>query len=176
VGGRASKKIFALRYPVDTCLAGKNKIVPQQKGDVVAALKLKHSKGGQYYAYSNGTHPSAGFLVFKAIRKMVFRNEPIRQCPLGAVHPSGFGPAHSIYHLYGDLPYCQAFFAHSFPNSDSFGHLGRGRFFLHFLSISECSSDIRLHISGDQFYKIIKKVPLAKGRGTFLRNIPFLLT
>jgi hypothetical protein len=46
VGGRASKKIFALRYPVDTCLAGKNKIVPQQKGDVVAALKLSILREG----------------------------------------------------------------------------------------------------------------------------------
>jgi hypothetical protein len=46
VGGRASKKIFALRYPVDTCLARKNKIVPQQKGDVVAALKLSILREG----------------------------------------------------------------------------------------------------------------------------------
>jgi hypothetical protein len=50
VGGELSKgSLF---------LAGRSKIVPQQKGDIVAALKLNYSKQEHQYAYSNSSHPS----------------------------------------------------------------------------------------------------------------------
>jgi hypothetical protein len=48
-GGRAFQRIPDGR--LSGRLRGKSKIVPQQKGDVVAALKLKYFKQEHWHAY-----------------------------------------------------------------------------------------------------------------------------